>query len=409
MAPNHPDVSLNLIRYRSRELLYLYQRYNEVLGDDKLFDAATDILFLQTDVSRAKAIFELVEQKRQSSIEEAEALLKSLVECARHAYSSVYHTTSSVIRFEETGLFERVDTFLREGLRIDPIPSPDDEVQNTEEQARRLCTERDSFERGTKHTAPLCCFTDLPLAQMVHIIPTNTAGALPSRIWFWLWLAIILPPERYEEVWSACGGKRNNALSNVIMMCQPMHNLFDNMAVSLRPIVDNPKKISYQLELKTMGEDKFKFEGLRHADGEPFDQNRMLTWRPAPRLVPEVYHNDAPSPLLFAIHGYFASMSTVLREFLHEAPPAPPVPVGNDDLLKRWMEIEGTPRKSGSSRHGTRSGQGPVQSVESWSDADTESEGEFNERERWRLDPDVPFDEACDGYKGCFPLILGVG
>ena len=347
MATISNPVPIKLLGERVGELAPLLLKYQTLLDDGNLTVHASHLLQLQVNVARAENIFDVLSSRHVESPEEVARSIKDLLQCARHAHSTIYNSSAHPVPYESTGLVDRLDTFLKKDLETDPIleDDHDDPLEDTKEYVgKELCRQRDSLGRGCTTNKPLCPFTDLPLAQVAHIIPINTAGAGPSRIWFWLWLAVIFPAQDYECVWKSCQGYRNSALGNLITMSTPIHGLYDQMKISFKPIMGNETTGELKLMIESNTEDTgFKFEGLRHQDGQRFDDNPILTWRIAPD-IPEAKRGcyEPPSALLFDVHRYFCHLPRIL--LIQAPPPPPPIAEGSEELLADWALMAGNLR-----------------------------------------------------------------
>ena len=345
--------TLEALEIGPEELDDLLHKYKDLIAWDRANIFV--LISLQVDLARANDVLDAIRKKRQASTQEALRLVKDLLQCANYAYSTVYNSSTKAIPVEKSGLLARMDAFLKEHLGTDPLPASDLEeprVEMNEYWGKALCRERDSLGRGSVSTGPFCPFTDLPFAQIAHIIPVNTAGAAPNRIWFWMWIAIILPVDNYLQVWTACAGSRNNSLKNLVTMCYELHRALDSMKISLKPIAGDRDLASYKLELRTHhGEEEVKFMGLRHPNGQRFDDNSILQWGMSPNIPDDERRKyEAPSPILFSLRHYFAEMPRFLRELECGAPPAPKS-LGSDELLARWAKAQGvlrTPSQSSS-------------------------------------------------------------
>ena len=328
--------------------LDLQSKY-KVCGNLKIGLKCKQLISLLPNNPRAARILESIDDAANNAkvvdpIVDADEVVTGLLLCASYAVSAVYNAPNppkTKTNIAPRGLFTALNNYAISSLNCSPVPPLLQAQPTTHRAARRDATERDS-RSVHKYSGPRCVFTGIVQAQAAHIIPVDTAGGVSRKRWFWLWLMIVLPPEELNQAWKACGGRCNNSISNVIMLCHPLHELYDAMSITFRPIDTDTPDEGYSLIIESSLGD-IPLHGLHDYNDNPLGIGSQVDWQP--QATATLY--PTPVPFLFAVHRYFCGIRALMPAELLRSPPGPAPEIPDmSSFVQAWDEIAATPRTS---------------------------------------------------------------
>ena len=233
---------------------------------------------LQVDPEHARKLFKGIvesigENKTTSLVSLLIAVGNHCVHTMKLATGRIPKDASAARDARETDLYVTVHNFVKKYL-FDPVPTYHKEKPNSflEGQDHVISRDLESL------VLPKCPITGTTAVDTTHVIKGPVAGAESEQLWFWLFLALLVPQNIWEFVWNLCGGDNRHADDNIILLNKILHHLFDELVLSFRLHKTNDPDI-LKLEILEIDRQRASLSALRSREFTELKHGDRLTYK----------------------------------------------------------------------------------------------------------------------------------